>query len=188
MAKSKVYTRSGDNGETSLVSGSRIPKSDLRIELYGEVDELNSWIGLIQAQCNQNEKVNSLYKEVQISLFNLGSRLACEDEFWDKYKLPHISEDLIRKLEANIDELDAKLNPLKSFILPGGTPEAATIHVVRTRCRKVERLLVLFNENGNKIPEYSLGLLNRLSDHLFVYARYINMQNSQSEELWQPNN
>ena len=135
---------------------------------------------------DENSKVHKLYEKVQIALFDLGSRLACEESHWEKYNLPQIDSNLITELEKNIDELDNELEPLRSFILPGGSQAAATTHVTRTRCRKVERLLVLFKEEGHNVPKYSLELLNRLSDHLFIYARYLNKVTGKKEKLWLP--
>ena len=189
MAKSKVYTRSGDKGQTSLVNGTRILKSDARIELYGEVDELNSWLGVILSQSQNYKSINkekTLIFEIQKALFDLGSRLACEEEFWDKFKLPEIDENLIVSMEKMIDEMDALLEPLKTFILPGGSKAASYTHVVRTRCRKIERLLVGFENAGHTLPDNTLGLINRLSDFLFVFARRLNQLDSIEEPKWVP--
>lgn len=189
MAKSKVYTRSGDKGQTSLVNGTRILKSDARIELYGEVDELNSWLGVVLSH-SQNykgiEKEKELLFDIQKALFDLGSRLACEEEFWEKFKLPEIDGKLISSMENIIDEMDALLEPLKTFILPGGSKAASFTHVVRTRCRKIERLLVGFENAGHRLPDNTLGLINRLSDFLFVFARRMNQLENIDEPKWEP--
>lgn len=188
MKKSAVYTRGGDKGETSLVSGKRIPKSTDRIALYGDVDELNSHIGycisLISQDSQDFEELIDTLTITQSRLFDLGSRLACEDELWDKYKLPNINDEFIKMLEEKIDILDSELPKLKAFILPGGAVAASYFHIVRTVCRRVERELVAFSNDGNKVPDNSLIFLNRLSDYLFVAARYVNFKQKQHEVLW----
>ena len=136
MKKSGLYTKGGDKGETSLVSGTRVSKGAMQIDLYGEVDELNSHIGYLVSLC-QNKTfltydLEKFFESLQSSLFDLGSNLACEAELWDKYKLPKISLDLIREMELLIDKLDGSLPALKSFILPGGSIEASYAHIVRT--------------------------------------------------------
>lgn len=185
--KAKVYTRSGDGGETSLVSGTRISKANMRISLYGDVDDLNSHIGYMRTLIPSDSTFDDcadLFDSVQSSLFDLGSRLACESNLWEKYKLPEIRESIIEMMEQKIDSLDEKLPPLKNFILPGGTQFAAYTHVVRTTCRKVERKLIDFGDNTQAIPENSIKFLNRLSDFLFVYARYTNHFYEQPERIW----
>lgn len=185
----KIYTKTGDSGKTCLVSGSRILKSDDRIALYGEVDDLNSKIGFFVSLL-QIEKMNyddGLLQSIQSSLFDLGSNLACEVENRSKYKLPTISKQLIFEIEKSIDIMDEQLEPLKHFILPGGVQSAAFGQIVRTSCRRVERMLVQFNESTKEdLPENSLELLNRLSDYFFVFSRYINMKNSREETKWIP--
>ncbi|MAZ49243.1 MAG: ATP:cob(I)alamin adenosyltransferase [Halobacteriovoraceae bacterium] len=190
MSKSNVYTRTGDKGETSLVSGTRISKANMRISLYGEVDELNSHIGFMRSLYPKEEsfsKHNELFDSIQSSLFDLGSKLACESNLWEKYKLPDIKAEMILSMESVIDELDGLLPKLKNFILPGGTQAASYTHVVRTACRKVERKLIDFGDNTQSIPENSIIFLNRLSDFLFVYARYCNYVANQEERIWKPN-
>ncbi len=187
--KSAVYTRSGDKGETSLVSGSRLAKDDFRIELYGDVDELNSHLGhgisLLAPAKIMNDDFYMLMSQVQSSLFDLGSQLACESEHWEKFQLPQIETSLINDLEKNIDLMDEELPKLKSFILPGGSQAASYFHIVRTVCRRVERKLVHFSNDGHALPQNSLSLLNRLSDYFFVLGRYINFKMSIAEVLWQ---
>jgi len=187
--KSKVYTKTGDQGLTSLVSGNRIEKSNIRIDLYGEVDELNSMLGfalsLLPSDSFDHEKV--FLQRIQSSLFDLGSNLACEVENRSKYKLPKITVDLISSLENEIDRMDGELEPLKNFILPGGASAAATFHLCRTMARKVERLLVSFHrETTEDLPENSLVYLNRLSDYFFVLSRYVNKRLNVKEQLWIP--
>ena len=186
MTKAAVYTRTGDLGITGLVGGTRIRKSDPRIHLYGEVDELNSSIGMGIAMLDKTWNVDYLH-EIQSSLFDLGSNLACEKENRSKYNLPQIQEIFITKLEQQIDQYDKELAPLKTFILPGGSQEAAAFHVCRTVCRRVERQLVDFEEqHPGEVPELALRFMNRLSDYFFVLSRYINFKKNIKEINWIP--
>lgn len=186
---SKIYTKTGDKGETGLVSGNRISKSDSRIDLYGDVDELNSFIGVISIDLkkhNLNEDY-SLILKIQSALFDLGSNLACEANLRDQYKLPQINIALIELMEKAIDRMDLHLPKLKNFILPGGTSEAAKIHVTRTIARRVERKLISFAEASKEIlPINSVVFLNRLSDYLFQLARYTNLKLKTDEISWVP--
>lgn len=186
MKKATVYTRSGDKGTTGLVGGTRIKKSDSRIHLYGEVDELNSFIGVGISFLDISFDKTFLH-EIQSSLFDLGSNLACEKEKRIQFKLPQIEATLVQRLEKEIDEMDGELKPLKTFILPGGTSAASAFHVCRTVCRRVERQMVDFEEvNPGEVPENALIFINRLSDYFFIFARYINHK-GQSEEIgWIP--
>lgn len=191
MKKSSLYTKTGDKGETSLVSGTRISKGDVRIDLYGEVDQLNSEIGHLVALINEarlNEpRLLSVIKDIQNTLFDLGALLACESDSWAKYNLQIITNEVIEKIERIIDELDSVTPPLKNFVLPGGSLAGSYAHVVRTTCRKVERLHIKYHMEGNIVPENSLELLNRLSDFFFVTARFINNQLNCKEEIWTKN-
>lgn len=186
--KSKVYTKTGDKGSTSLVSGSRVSKGDERISLYGDVDELNSHLGLAYKyySIDTDDKKNlTLLHKVQSALFDLGSNLACEYEKREKYKLPLINLEIISEMEASIDEMDEKLEPLKSFILPGGSLSASQLHVCRTVTRRVERSLVHFSSNlSHEAPENANIFLNRLSDYLFVLARFANFVTNEEELKW----
>lgn len=176
----KIYTKTGDKGETSLLGGTRVSKSDLRVELYGEIDELNSFIGSLQVLVN-----NDLLKSVQNNLFNLGSFLACEQENWDKFKLTKVSENLVDILEQAMDKMNSILPELKNFILPGGSEGASRSHLCRTITRRVERKLVQFSKiKGTIIPENSIKLMNRLSDYFFVYSRYLNYESNIKEVIW----
>jgi cob(I)alamin adenosyltransferase len=188
MKKSAVYTRSGDKGETSLVSGARISKSDKRISLYGEVDELNSHIGFVRSLLDINEfkSVDLLLIKIQSSLFDIGSKLACENENWEKFKLPNVPVELLKDVENDIDLLDATLPKMKNFILPSGSMAGSYMHIARTVCRRVERSLVSFEQDDNELPENSLQLINRLSDYLFVSSRYVNFKLGQTEIPWNP--
>lgn len=188
MKKSNVYTGGGDKGETSLVSGNRVSKGDHRIHTYGEVDELNSHLGvvlsLMRSQVVFEEEYDTL-ERIQCSLFDLGSNLACEQEFRDKYKLPQLSRDKVEVLEKVIDRLDSQLPTLKNFILPGGSLIASHLHVARTVCRRIERDLVAYEQqNTELLPENSIVFINRLSDYLFVMARYVNFKLHIEEVLW----
>ncbi len=188
MKKAEVYTKTGDAGTTGLVGGTRIKKSDPRIELYGQVDELNSFIGVAISQLEKNFDIDSLLK-IQSALFDLGSNLACEKEKRIQFKLPQIKESAIERLELDIDQMDSKLNPLKNFILPGGDSAAAAFHVCRTVCRRIERQMVDFeNHNQGEIPDNALKYINRLSDYFFILSRYINFNKGIQEIQWIPEN
>ncbi|MFZ4712823.1 MAG: cob(I)yrinic acid a,c-diamide adenosyltransferase [Bacteriovoracaceae bacterium] len=185
----KIYTRTGDEGLTGLVSGNRISKSDERIDLYGDVDELNSYLGLVIVHFNNenNSSDKEILLKVQSALFDLGSNLACEEENRTRFKLPSIHMNLINSLESRIDQMDDILPKLKNFILPGGSLLASHLHVSRTICRRVERKLVHFKlTSGELLPENGLMLLNRLSDYLFVLSRYANHLSSDIEVEWKP--
>lgn len=188
MKKSSVYTKGGDKGETSLVSGARVPKSDIQINLYGEVDTLNSHIGyflsLLKKDGLEDDRITSLSSKIQHNLFNLGSLLACEAENWEKFKLPTVAEDIVELMEAQIDAFDSELPTLKNFVLPGGSPAGSYSHVVRTSCRQVERLLINFQREGNEIPHLSIEFLNRLSDYFFVMGRFVSNKLGFEEVLW----
>jgi cob(I)alamin adenosyltransferase len=186
VKKSSVYTKGGDKGQTSLVSGARLEKSNPRIDLYGEVDELNSHIGYLLSLDGAKYLDSALNQKIQSALFDLGSRLACESENWTKFKLPELTEKLLSQIEKEIDSLDSNLTKMKFFVLPAGNAAAAYGHVVRTVTRRVERRLVDFSL-GNEIPHLSLELLNRLSDYFFVVSRYINYKEKISETSWIPN-
>jgi cob(I)alamin adenosyltransferase len=190
VKKASVYTRGGDMGETSLVSGNRISKGDERIDLYGEVDELNSFLGFA---CSELEKIkidSDLYTYtlgLQSRLFDLGSNLACEKELQEKYKLPQINDDEILKMEAQIDLLNSSLKPIQHFVMPGGEEAASRFHICRTVCRRVERSLVRFeNHNPGELPDNAVVFINRLSDFLFIVSRYVNTNLKREEILWIP--
>lgn len=183
---SKVYTRTGDTGTTALVGGTRIKKSDPRIHLYGEVDELNSQIGL-GVSFLESSYDKTLLHEIQSALFDLGSNLACEKEKRSQFKLPQLKESLITNLEKVIDQMDSKLEPLKTFVLPGGTREASAFHVCRTVCRRVERQMVDFeNQHPGEIPGSALIFINRLSDYFFMLSRELNALKKVEEIKWLP--
>ena len=181
----KIYTKTGDAGLTSLIGGTKVPKSDLRIDAYGTVDELNSWIGLINDQLNMEEFKNEL-KDIQDRLFTIGSSLACDADKEPKMKLPDLHESDIRLLEVKIDEMTAQLPPMKSFILPGGHVTVSSIHVCRTVCRRAERLLVGMQQHELFLEPKVLQYINRLSDYLFTLARYAAEKLGVPEIAWKP--
>ena len=184
-AKAKIYTRTGDKGTTRLVDGSCVEKFNPRVEAYGTVDELNSYLGVVRASLiNQSTfaSLDPLLEKIQNELFNIGSLLATEKEEVFKM-LPAITEDQIVFIEYHIDELSTELPELRNFILPAGHPIAAHLHVARTFCRRSERRSA---EIAVKDDRYSLSLqyLNRLSDFLFVAARWVNHKAGNSDVLW----
>lgn len=183
----KIYTKSGDKGMTSLIGGTRVSKACDRLEAYGELDELNSWIGFLIAQSSLDKQHTDLLIEVQNELFVMGSFLACEPEKRSQFKLPEISTGLIGKMESLIDDMDSKIEPLTNFILPGGSSEAAAIHLARTVTRRTERKIVaLSNDEDVSGLEPIVMFLNRLSDYLFVLGRFSNFNNKIKETIWKP--
>lgn len=178
----KIYTKTGDKGETSLIGGVRVKKSNLRIEAYGTVDELNSWIGVIR---NINEVANpGLFQKIQDILFTIGSHLASHPEK-GRMKLPEILDSDIESLEKDIDRMENELQPLKSFILPGSSIQNGYCHIARTVCRRAERCVVELSLSEN-VEEIIIRYLNRLSDHLFVLSRYITLKQNGEDIPWQP--
>ena len=171
--KSNLYTKMGDNGETGLVGGTRVSKGDMRIDLYGEVDELNSWVGIAITNMDPTIFSNqiSYLKQIQNYLFNLGSNLACESDLRENFKLPSLSHEIIVEIENKIDRLDQSCPPLRNFVLPGGIKAASCLHLCRTVCRKIERKLIHFaSEHKEELPSFSLPFLNRLSD-FFLFCQ-----------------
>ena len=179
----KIYTKTGDLGKTSLIGGTRVPKSHLRIETYGTVDELNSFIGFLDDQLN-DERSKGILKEIQDRLFTIGSSLACDPEKEPKMKLPDLKEEDILLLESEIDEMNKVLKPMKSFILPGGSMAVSSAHLARCVCRRAERNCVNMLEHEMFIDPLVIKYLNRLSDHLFVLARYIAHLTGVKESEW----
>lgn len=178
----KVYTRTGDDGTTALAGGQRVPKSTIRISAYGTVDEVNSLLGVALA-AGVDPKLASALAEIQNELFHLGSDLCLLEEDKQKFSVPQIEERHVQALEALIDELSAELEPLENFILPGGSTGAAHLHVARTVCRRAERLVVELGEE-EEVGEWVLPYLNRLSDLLFVMARWENRARGVGDVLW----
>lgn len=182
---SKIYTKTGDLGSTSLIGGTKVPKSHLRIETYGTVDELNSFIGLVNDQF-KNEHSNAVLKEVQDRLFTIGSSLACDPDKEPMMKIPDLQEKDVIFLENEIDGMNKVLPPMKNFILPGGHPAVSTAHVARCVCRRAERLCVNMQQHDLFVDPLVIKYLNRLSDHLFVLARYIAHILHVAEIAWKP--
>jgi cob(I)alamin adenosyltransferase len=184
----KIYTKTGDSGETSLVSGNRVLKGNVRIETYGEVDELNSHLGMIAVYLSQQKELANevdIIQKIQNHLFNLGSNLACERENRIKYKLPVLTEMDVRHLEESIDRYNEELPKLNNFILPGGSVAASQVHIARTVCRRVERKLVNYNQEfPEETPENAIIYINRLSDFLFTLGRFVNHSLNIEEVLW----
>ncbi|HEY6605401.1 MAG TPA: cob(I)yrinic acid a,c-diamide adenosyltransferase [Gaiellaceae bacterium] len=178
----RIYTRAGDRGETSLGDGSRVPKLDCRIGAFGTVDELNAAIGVVLAGSGVPERLRRPLERVQNDLFDVGADLSVPYGVSDRLR---VEQSHVERLEALCDELNAELPMLKSFVLPGGTEAAARIHVARTVCRRAEReALVADGENG--INPLVLAYLNRLSDFLFIAARTANAAAGRDEPLWRP--
>jgi cob(I)alamin adenosyltransferase len=178
----RVYTRAGDKGETGLAGGKRVGKNTLRIEAYGTVDELNSAIGVALA-AGLSPRIAEALPVIQQELFNLGADLATPEPEKEKRPSPRIEKRHVKRLEKAIDEWNADLSELKSFILPGGTAGAAHLHVARTICRRAERCAVALSreeEIGDNVVPY----LNRLSDALFVMARLENAERGIADVLW----
>jgi cob(I)alamin adenosyltransferase len=179
----KIYTKTGDQGDTSLFGGQRVPKDALRIEAYGTVDELNSVLGLVRADCPSPE-VDSVLEQIQGELFVLGADLATPRSI-QKKAVRRLEPRDTGVLEKQIDRFETSLKPLHNFILPGGTPAAARLHFARTVCRRAERVVVRLSRNED-IGEGGIMFLNRLSDLLFVLARYVNQLSGVSETRWKP--
>jgi cob(I)alamin adenosyltransferase len=181
----KIYTKTGDKGKTSLIGGTKVPKSHIRIESYGTVDELNSYIGLVSDHLTDTHAKNTL-KEIQDRLFTVGSSLACDPEKEPAMRLPDLREDDISFLENEIDAMNAVLPPMKFFVLPGGHVAVSTAHVARCVCRRAERICVQMQEEALFIDPLVIKYINRLSDYLFVLARYAGHLLQVPEIPWKP--
>lgn len=180
----RVYTKTGDKGTTALIGGVRVPKDHIRIEAYGTVDELNSYVGLVKDSF-EHEESRIVLQEVQDRLFTLGAILATPPDKEVKMALPDLYEDDILFLEQEIDKMDLVLPQMKSFILPGGDITSSYAHLARCVCRRAERLCVGLNE-GEEINMLVMKYLNRLSDYLFVLARFILHIRGKQEIPWRP--
>ncbi|KAA3648299.1 MAG: cob(I)yrinic acid a,c-diamide adenosyltransferase [Chloroflexi bacterium] len=178
----KIYTRGGDQGETSLGTRQRVPKNHVRVDAYGVVDELNSMIGAAMAQGLSDRLMQSL-PNIQNELFNLGSDLAFPEEDKKEFEVPRVEQRHVDSLEELIDELNEVVGPLENFILPGGSSGAAFLQVARTICRRAERAVVTLAQEEDP-GELTQAYLNRLSDALFVMGRYENQQRGIDEPLW----
>lgn len=179
----KIYTKTGDKGGTSLIGGVRVPKNHIRIESYGTVDELNSYIGMVNDMA-ANEQVSAWLREIQDRLFTVGSVLATNPDKEVKMKLPDLHDADVTWLEHRIDMMNEILPEMRSFILPGGNLASSTCHVARCVCRRAERICVAMQESQEFIPPLIIQYLNRLSDFLFVLCRYLTHINNAPEIPW----
>ena len=179
----RIYTKTGDKGETSIIGGTRLPKQHIRIEAYGTVDELNSWIGLIRDQSIPVDHVTVLL-EIQDRLFTTGSLLAA-DPVKNKMTLPQLSETDVELLEKEIDKMEDALPPMKFFVLPGGNTTVSYCHVARCVCRRAERNVLRLSEE-DKVDELIVKYLNRLSDYLFTLSRKLAADLNATEIPWKP--
>ncbi len=182
---SKIYTKTGDKGTTSLIGGTKVSKAHRRIEAYGTVDELNSFIGLCRDHL-KTEPVPHVLQEVQDRLFTIGSALACDPEKEPKLKIPDLNEEDIIVLEKEMDKMNEILPPMRSFILPGGHIAASTLHVARCVCRRAERCCVRLQKKNEEIEPLIIIYLNRLSDYLFVLSRFVAFTLKAEEIPWKP--
>ena len=185
----RIYTRTGDDGTTALGSGERRPKYDLRIAAYGTIDELNACLGIARLHTADAPAMDAMLARIQNDLFDLGADLCTPESA--KGKGPDgarlaVSDAQVTRLEQEIDALNAELSPLRSFVLPGGTPAAASLHLARTVCRRAERLIVeLAHKPGESVSAAALKYVNRLSDLLFVASRFLNRKGA-DDVLWVP--
>jgi cob(I)alamin adenosyltransferase len=184
---SKIYTRTGDDGTTALGSGRRVAKYDLRVECYGTLDETNAAIGLARVHTGSSDPtLDVMLARIQNDLFDLGAELCYPDESKDARGRLSVSDAQVERLEGEIDALNRELQPLRSFVLPGGTPAASFLHLARTISRRGERLMVALASRPNEpVGAAALRYINRLSDFLFVAARYAN-DKGKSDVLWVP--
>lgn len=187
LALNRIYTKTGDKGETGLVGGQRVPKDAQRIAVFGTVDELNSFVGLVRISASDNKlnELEAICERIQHELFNLGSVLATLPEDLHPNQ-PRVNQETITQLERDIDQYNSALPPLRSFVLPGGSRLCAELHVCRTICRRAERELVTLSHQ-EEVPRDALLYLNRLSDAFFVWSRWVNQALGVPEALWQPN-
>lgn len=177
----KIYTKTGDSGTTALFAGGRVPKHHLRVEAYGTIDELNSLLGVVRAQ-RPSQQTDAWLETAQNQLFHLGADLATPPSAKSN-RVARISKDEISWLEASIDEMTDQLPPLRNFVLPGGSPAGAQLQVARAVCRRAERIMTALDESAEVGPD-ALAYVNRLSDWLFMLARYENMRAGESETKW----
>ncbi len=181
----KIYTKTGDLGKTSLIGGTKVPKSNIRIDAYGTIDELNSYIGLTSDQLSHKPS-KIILKEIQDRLFTIGSSLACDPGKAPLLKIPDLKETDIELLEKEIDKMNKVLTPMKSFILPGGHIAISTAHITRCVCRRAERICVNMKEIKLFVDPLIIKYLNRLSDYLFILARYIGHLLKIEDIPWKP--
>lgn len=177
----KIYTKTGDKGETALFGGRRVPKSDLRVDAYGTVDELNSFIGLLRDSV-EDKRTRDELAQIQHRLFTLGAHLASDPA--KHPPTPDLLPEDVQILEMEMDRMDEHLPALKNFILPGGHPTVSACHICRTVCRRAERLTVALVHSGEPVEDLALQYLNRLSDYFFVLARYLAKELGVEEVIW----
>ncbi len=189
----KIYTKTGDKGTTRLVGGNPIPKNHPRVEAYGTIDELNSIVGIVRyfnsqrTESLRKEKFDVILEEIQQRLFDLGSQLATDPSYKSKMpNPPKIDKKQIQWLEQVIDAMNENLNPLNSFILPGGGALNSFLHQCRTVCRRAERNIISLNQQEEISPEI-ISFINRLSDAFFVFSRWLSETQGEREILWKPN-
>jgi cob(I)alamin adenosyltransferase len=182
----RIYTRTGDKGETALGDGKRVSKAALRIHAYGTVDETNAVVGIARLHTAALEfaGLDAMLARIQNELFDLGADLCMPDNKADREPLRMVAEQC-KRIEGEIDKLNANLAPLRSFVLPGGHSAAAHLHLARTVCRRAERLIVELHQSGEKVSEGSLSYINRLSDFFFVASRWVNAK-AAGDVLWVP--
>jgi len=178
----KIYTKTGDAGQTGLFGGARVDKDDVRVEAYGCVDEANASLGVASA-LSQVVEVKSWLEGIQADLFSLGAELACPSDHLDRLSMPRLGRTHVAALEALIDQMETELPQLQNFILPGGTPAAAALHQARTVVRRAERRVLTLSKTA-PVKGEPLVYLNRLSDLLFVMARYENHRSKGTDVLW----
>lgn len=181
----KIYTRTGDKGTTSLIGGTKVPKSHIRIEAYGTVDELNSHIGLCR-DLLADEHSRFLLQEIQDRLFTIGSSLACDPVKEPKMRIPDLKEEDVTLLEKEMDKMNESIPAMKSFILPGGHASISQLHIARCVCRRAERACVRLELESPEVEQVILKYLNRLSDYLFVLSRFTGYQLHVAEIPWRP--
>jgi cob(I)alamin adenosyltransferase len=186
----RIYTRTGDAGDTALGTGERVSKAHLRIQAYGTVDETNSTLGIVRLHTGTEDmrKLDSMLGRIQNELFDLGADLCVPDTGKDLgYEPLRILPRQYERIEAEIDELNGELSPLRSFVLPGGHPAAAHLHITRTVCRRAERLIVeLAAQQGEHVSDGAIAYVNRLSDFFFVASRWANARSGAGDVLWVP--
>jgi cob(I)alamin adenosyltransferase len=186
----RIYTRTGDAGDTALGTGERVSKAHLRIQAYGTVDETNSTLGIVRLHTGTEDmrKLDSMLGRIQNELFDLGADLCVPDTGKDLgYEPLRILPRQYERIEAEIDELNGELSPLRSFVLPGGHPAAAHLHITRTVCRRAERLIVeLAAQPGEHVSDGAIAYVNRLSDFFFVASRWANARSGAGDVLWVP--
>lgn len=181
----KIYTKTGDGGKTSLIGGTKVSKSNRRIEAYGTVDELNSFAGLCFDYLREH-KIHNIISEIQDRLFTIGSALACDPAKETKLKIPDLHESDIELLEKEIDKMNEVLPEMKSFILPAGHITVSTLHITRCVCRRAERCIVRMQNKKAEVPGLIIKYLNRLSDYFFVLSRYAAHHLGAVELPWRP--